>query len=342
MRKTIRSDKALIHKFKLKEEPFRLIESGKKTIELRLYDEKRQRVKVGDTIVFALDTNPALTLTATVVKLHRFDSFESLYKALPLDLCGYTEENIASAHHSDMDKYYSREEQAAFGVVGIEIKLRKRNMDKKGIYVFDLDGTLVNSMPYFKRAMLSIADDEGIGYDDELIKILTPLGYVGGAKYYIEKYGVDATVEELCEKVRSRLSREYTYNIKLKDGVKEYIRDLAGSGCRLFVLTASPHSVTDVCLANNGVFGLFESIWSVEDFSLTKSDTRIFYEVAKTIGCEPSEIHYFDDSLIALENARAAGYITYGVYDSQTDDEVIRMRDELSDTLVMSFTELNK
>ena len=215
-------------------------------------------------------------------------------------------------------------------------------MDKKGIYVFDLDGTLVNSMPYFKRAMLSIADDEGIEYDEELIKILTPLGYVGGAKYYIETFGVDATVEELCEKVRVRLYHEYKYNIKLKDGVREYLKRLSADGARLFVLTASPHSVTDACLANNGVYGLFEQIWSVEDFGLTKSDPEIFRKVADAIGCDMSEVNYFDDSLIALENAKAAGYRTYGVYDSQNDNEVIRMRDELSDVLVMSFRELLK
>lgn len=215
-------------------------------------------------------------------------------------------------------------------------------MDNREVYVFDLDGTLVNSMPYFKRAMLSIAEDEGLDYDEDLIKILTPLGYVGGAKYYIETYGINATVEELCDRVRVRLVNEYTHNIKLKDGVREYLTALSAAGARLFVLTASPHSVTDVCLKNNGVFDLFEKVWSVEDFALTKSDTRIFFEVAKTIGCEMQSVHYFDDSLIALENARAAGYVTYGVYDSQSDDEIVRMRDELSDVLVMSFTELAK
>ena len=50
------------------------------------------------------------------------------------------------------------------------------------IYVFDLDGTLVDSMPYFTKGMLSIADGAGIEYDETLIKILTPLGYIKGAE----------------------------------------------------------------------------------------------------------------------------------------------------------------
>jgi hypothetical protein len=61
--------------------------------------------------------------------------------------------------------------------------------------------------------------------------------------------------------------------------------------------------------------------------------------VAKTIGCEVGEVHYFDDSLIALKNSREAGYVNYGVYDTQTPDEVETMK-ALSDTVVMSFEDL--
>ena len=330
----------MIHNFKLKNAPFHLIRSGQKSIELRLYDEKRQKISTGDTIFFTLDGNDKEKIKTKVLKLHIFSSFEELYAALPLDKCGYTSENIASAKPTDMSIYYSPEEEKKYGVIGIEIETVELGMNNDKIYVFDLDGTLVDSMPYFKRAMLSIADDEGIGYDDELIKILTPLGYVGGAKYYIETYGINATVEELCEKVRVRLVNEYTYNIKLKEGVREYLTKLYNRGARLFVLTASPHSVTDVCLKNNGVYDMFEKVWSVEDFGLTKSDTRIFFDVAKTICCEPSEVNYFDDSLIAIENAGKAGYITYGVYDSQSEEELLRMKNELADTVIMSFTEL--
>jgi ASC-1-like (ASCH) protein len=100
--------------------PFSMIKDGQKTIELRLYDEKRQRVKVGDTIVFT-NTATGETLSKTVVKLHKFDNFEELYRALPLLQCGYTTENVDKAHPSDMEQYYSAEEQKKYGVVGIVV-----------------------------------------------------------------------------------------------------------------------------------------------------------------------------------------------------------------------------
>ena len=209
------------------------------------------------------------------------------------------------------------------------------------IYVFDLDGTLVNSMPFFAKGILSIADEKSIVADrDELLKILTPLGYTKSAEYYVNILGVNESVASLVSKIESRLIYEYENNISTKPFVKEYIQGLANSGERLFVLTASPHSVTDICLKHNGIYDLFEKVWSVEDFGSSKSDTAIFYAVAKHIGCEPGEVNYFDDSLIALKNARAAGFNTYGVYDAQTDGELQIMRNGLANRVIMSFEEL--
>ncbi|MBQ2893375.1 MAG: 23S rRNA (uracil(1939)-C(5))-methyltransferase RlmD [Oscillospiraceae bacterium] len=110
------------HQMKLHAEPFAMIKSGEKTIELRLYDEKRQQIREGDLIVFTC-TATGEKLTAKVQKLHRFASFEELYRSLPLLQCGYTAEDIDSASPADMESYYSKEEQQKYGVVGIELAL---------------------------------------------------------------------------------------------------------------------------------------------------------------------------------------------------------------------------
>ena len=118
-----------LHKMKLNSVPFEMIKSGEKTIELRLFDEKRQQLKAGDKIVFT-NTTTGETLNTTVVKLHRFDSFKELYKSLPLLKCGYTTENVDNAKPSDMEQYYSVEEQNKYGVVGIEIYQPKEITDE--------------------------------------------------------------------------------------------------------------------------------------------------------------------------------------------------------------------
>jgi ASC-1-like (ASCH) protein len=110
------------HNMKLKPAPFEMIKNGQKTIELRLYDEKRQLINVGDEIVFT-NTATAETLQTKVLKLHRFDSFAELYESLPLLKCGYTSETVGSATPADMEQYYSVDEQNKYGVLGIEIKV---------------------------------------------------------------------------------------------------------------------------------------------------------------------------------------------------------------------------
>lgn len=109
------------HCMKLFREPFEMIESGEKTIELRLYDEKRKLINVGDTVIFTCIDDSSRSITAAVLELHLFNSFEALYQYLPLEKCGYRAGEKASP--KDMEKYYSREEQDKYGVVGIEIEL---------------------------------------------------------------------------------------------------------------------------------------------------------------------------------------------------------------------------
>lgn len=188
--------------------------------------------------------------------------------------------------------------------------------------IFDLDGTLVDSMSRFTAGLLDILDDNGIEYNlNEMINTITPLGYTDSAKYFIS-LGAKGTVEELYERMSKSVVREYSENIYLKSFVREYLERLKREGVRLFVLTASPHTVTDPCLKHNGVFDMFEKVWSVEDFALTKSDISLFYKVAEQIGLNPQEIYFFDDNRTAVENSKKAGYFTVGVLDNQTDKDL--------------------
>jgi HAD superfamily hydrolase (TIGR01509 family) len=208
-------------------------------------------------------------------------------------------------------------------------------------YLFDFDGTLVDSMPTYGALMIRILNEAGIKYPDNIIKIITPLGFIGTAEYFIGM-GMKEERDEIVARMRAYATDAYTNDVPAKEFVIETVKMLKARGDSLNVLTASPHIVTDACLRHNGVQGTFhwfDKVWSVEDFGLSKSDPQIFAKVAETIGCEVGEVHYFDDSLIALRNAKEAGYMTYGVYDAQTPDEVETMK-ELCDTVVMSFEEM--
>lgn len=119
----------MTHYMKLNPEPFEKIASGKKTIELRLYDEKRKQIKPDDEIIFTHIQNPCRSISVIVNSVMVAASFESLFKHISLIDCGYEESEINGANHLDMNRYYSEEKQTQYGAVGIKFsKNTKRSL----------------------------------------------------------------------------------------------------------------------------------------------------------------------------------------------------------------------
>ena len=114
----------MIHEMRLNNDPFVLIKNGSKTIEMRLYDDKRRKIKDNDIIVFT-NTTTDETIKVKVINLYLYSNFEELYKNFDKISIGYAKNEVANA--SDMEKYYPQEEQLKYGVVGIEVELLNKH-----------------------------------------------------------------------------------------------------------------------------------------------------------------------------------------------------------------------
>lgn len=209
---------------------------------------------------------------------------------------------------------------------------------KPNTYLFDFDGTLVDSMPTFVSAMLKVLNDYNVPYGDDIVKIITPLGYKGSAKYF-QSLGLKLSTEEIIALVSDFARREYKYNIQLKGGVYETLVALKNQGASLNVLTASPHDMLDPCLKRVGVYELFDNVWSCDDFSTTKADPNIYKLCAGKIGKGVEEIVFLDDNYNACKTAKSSGMKVYGVFDSSSEDYVEEMKN-LTDKYVFNFKEL--
>ncbi len=205
-------------------------------------------------------------------------------------------------------------------------------------YLFDFDGTLVDSMQTFVKSMLKVLDDNGVSYGDDIVKIITPLGYKGSAKYF-QTLGLKLSEEEIIKTVSDLALYEYTYNIPLKDGVLKTLVELKNRGASLNVLTASPHTMLDPCLKRLGVFDLFDNVWSCDDFSTTKADPKIYEISARKIGKKVDEIVFLDDNFNACKTAKNAGMKVYGVYDDSSKEFIEDMK-KITDKYVFNFEEL--
>ncbi len=210
---------------------------------------------------------------------------------------------------------------------------------KYNTYLFDFDGTLVDSMPSFVAVMLRILDENNIKYESDIIKIITPLGYRGTAAYFREKLGLKLSEKEILSLMNKYAYDEYAKNIPAKKNVVETLRKLKDMGADLNVLTASPHSVLDVCLKRLGIYDLFTNVWSCDDFSTTKSDVEIYKMSAEKIGKSIEEILFLDDNFNAVKTASLSGIKTCGVYDSSSDEYIEEIK-TVSHHYINDFSEL--
>lgn len=185
----------MTHHMKLRPGSLELMRSGRKTIELRLRDAKRQGVAVGDTIVFSNAENPREKLKVRVTALHPFSSFAELYASLNLLQCGYTEETLSAASPADMEQFYTKEEQKQWGVVGIEIM---PIMDKRQAQLVKISRYISFILRHKPEAIGITLDSHGWANTAELIRGVS------------KTYPLDmATLEEI---VANDEKRRYSFN----------------------------------------------------------------------------------------------------------------------------------
>ena len=209
----------------------------------------------------------------------------------------------------------------------------------KKTYLFDFDGTLVDSMPTFGSMMKRILDENGIKYGEDIVKIITPLGYLGTAKYFIE-LGLSKTTDELVKTMQDYAKVEYELHIPEKKDVSKTLSLLKEKGASLNVQTASPHSLLDPCLKRLGIYDLFDNVWSSDDFGTTKANPEIYKMAAERMGVTIEEVHFVDDNIGAVKTAKTAGAVAYGIYDESSKDYVEDIK-KVADYYVNEFSELN-
>ena len=207
-------------------------------------------------------------------------------------------------------------------------------------YLFDFDGTLVDSMPTYVSAMLRILDENHITYGDDIVKIITPLG-LGGAADYFFSLGITEPKPQLLQRMKDYMMDGYLYHIPAKKNVISVLKTLKERGASLNVLTASPHDTLDPCLKRLGIFDIFDNVWSCEDFGTTKADPKIYVMAAEKMGKSVNEVLFLDDNLNADKTAKEAGMPVCGVYDESSKDYVDEMK-AATDYYIYDFAELPK
>lgn len=188
--------------------------------------------------------------------------------------------------------------------------------------IFDFDGTLMDSMPAWAGKMLHLLDSYSVSYPPDIIRTITPLGDAGATAYFQNELGLQLSDEAIAQQLDAYALPRYRDSILPKPGVTAVLRRLQENGVAACILTASPQKMIRPCLARNGLQDAFRFALTCDELGLTKTQPAIYHKTCAMLGSEPSATLFFDDNLLALRTAAAAGLPTIGVYDdSSADDE---------------------
>lgn len=209
---------------------------------------------------------------------------------------------------------------------------------KTEFLLFDFDGVLVDSMGFWAGLHKQTLLDANIPIPDDFVETITPLGNYYGARHTLS-LGIDIPLEQYLDTIYKKLFDAYTTHICLKEHVKEALLHLKQNGFSLNVLTASPHLYVDPCLRRNGIYDLFDHVWTIDDFDLTKAQPEIYQKAAERLGADVDSCTMFDDNLTAISTAKKAGLKTVAVYD-ETSKASESMMKETADRYIYSFQEL--
>lgn len=205
--------------------------------------------------------------------------------------------------------------------------------------IFDLDGTLLDSMDIWNTAAARWLESRGIRAEKDLGKKVLRMSLPQAADYLKKTYALPDAPEKIIAEAAA-FAREGYEHAPLKVGAADFLRRLRRSGVKLCVATATEASLAETALEKNGVADDFVGIVTCASVGRGKDAPDVYEAALARLGVPKSETAVFEDALHAAETAKRAGFFVVGVYDRHEPEEAALRR--LADLYTLDYAGLDK
>lgn len=188
-------------------------------------------------------------------------------------------------------------------------------------YIFDLDGTLLDSMKLWERIDIDFLTARGIEIPPDYLDALCSLSFPEAAAYTIERFCLPDSAEALLAEWNSRAAYAYGNTIPMKLYAKQYLKSLKKLGAKLAIATSLPKALFAPALTQHGIEHYFDAICSTDEAGHGKTRPDVFLLAANRLGVPPEDCVLFEDILQAVQSGKTAGMTVYGVFDQASRDD---------------------
>ena len=192
--------------------------------------------------------------------------------------------------------------------------------------IFDVDGTILDSMPYWINAADEYLDRLNIPHPEGIGQTFLSMNMEEGAEYIRSHYLPHLTMKQLLDGIVDVMTDAYTNRVVPKTGAIEFMRQLRANGIPIVIATATDRRMLLGGLKRLGITELVDDILTCSECQTTKSKPDIFLRAAEKLGTAPNETVVFEDALYAVNTAVNAGFVVVAIEDesSRKDRQTIR------------------